>query len=155
MAYWLFKSEPFKFSFDDLKSMPDQTSHWDGIRNYQARNFLRDSTKIGDLVLFYHSRVDPPGVVGVAEITSEPYPDYTAWDSKSDYFDPKSRPENPTWIMVDVTFREEFKNTVTLDEMKNHPELKEMLVVKRGQRLSVQPVEERHFQIVCEMGGIQ
>lgn len=154
MAFWLFKSEPFKFSFEDLKHSDQQTTTWDGIRNYQARNLMRDQAKPGDLVLFYHSRVDPPGVVGVAEITKEAYPDYTAWDPKSDYFDPKSSAENPRWLMVEVTYKYDFKSIVTLQDMKQDKELEGMLVIKRGQRLSIQPVEKKHFDRVCAMGGI-
>jgi len=153
MAYWLFKTEPFKFSFSDLKNAKKQTTTWDGIRNYQARNFLRDMVKTGDMVLFYHSRVDPPGIVGVAEITKEAYPDHTAWDPASDYYDPKAAASNPTWMMVDVTYRYDFREVVTLQSMKNEPELEAMLVIKKGQRLSIQPVEARHFHKVCEMGG--
>jgi len=154
MAFWLFKSEPFKFSFEDLKHSDQQTTTWDGIRNYQARNFMRDQAKQGDLVLFYHSRVDPPGVVGVAEITKEAYPDYTAWDPKSDYFDPKSSAENPRWLMVEVTYKYDFKSIVTLQDMKQDKALEGMLVIKRGQRLSIQPVEKKHFDRVCAMGGV-
>ena len=153
MAFWLFKTEPFKFSFEDLKTSPDQTTTWDGIRNYQARNFLRDNVKKGDLVLFYHSRVDPPGVVGVTEITKEAYPDHTAWDPKSDYYDPKSSAENPRWLMVNVTYRYDFKTMVSLQAMKQEPALDGMLVIMRGQRLSIQPVEPQHFRQVCKMGG--
>lgn len=154
MAYWLFKSEPFKFSFEDLKNSPNQTTTWDGIRNYQARNFLRDKVKLADIVLFYHSRCNPPGIVGVAEVTREAYPDHTAWDVKSDYFDAKASPENPRWLMVDIQYREDLCNMVTLQEMKANTELDEMLVVKRGQRLSIQPVEAEHVQVVMKMGGM-
>ena len=153
MTYWLFKTEPFKFSIEDLKNSKSKTTTWDGIRNYQARNFLRDKVKTGDLVLFYHSRVSPPGVVGVAEITKDAYPDHTAWDSTSDYYDPKASEENPRWLMVDVSHRYDFKNRVSLEDMKNESALEGMLVIKRGQRLSIQPVEEHHFNKVCEMGG--
>lgn len=155
MAYWLFKTEPFKFSFEDLKNSPEQTTTWDGIRNYQARNYLRDTVKIGDLVLFYHSRCDPPGIVGIAEVIQEAYPDYTAWEPKSDYYDPKSSSENPRWLMVDVQYRKDFPKMVTLRDMKEQPELEEMLVIKRGQRLSIQPVESNHFDQVIRMGGLK
>lgn len=154
MAYWLFKTEPFQFSWDDLKTSDRQTTTWDGIRNYQARNFLRDNVKLGDKVLFYHSRVDPPGIVGIAVVTREAYADPSAWNPKSQYFDAKSSPDNIRWLMVDVTFSQDFPRMVTLEQMKNEPDLSDMLVVKRGQRLSIQPVEERHFRKVCSMGGL-
>ncbi len=149
---WLMKSEPDVFSFEDLKNEPDRTAHWDGVRNYQARNFMRDEMKAGDLVLFYHSNCDEPGVVGIAEVVREAYPDHTAWDPNSRYYDPKSTPENPRWFMVDVRWKQPFKRTVTLREMRQIPELAGMKVLQRGQRLSVQPVEKHHFDAVVEMG---
>jgi predicted RNA-binding protein with PUA-like domain len=154
MQYWLMKTEPNVFSFEDLKNCKNQTEPWDGIRNYQARNFMRDKMKEGDLVLFYHSRCDPPGIVGIAEIVSNPYPDHTAWNPKSNYYDPKSSPENPRWVMVDVRYKTDFKNPVTLSDLKADKRLENMKVVQRGQRLSIQPVEKAHFNIVCEMGGL-
>lgn len=150
--YWLMKSEPDVFSFTDLKNEPNSTAHWDGVRNYQARNFMRDQMKVGDLVLFYHSNCAVPGVVGVAEVVREAYPDHTARDPESKYFDPKSTADNPRWFMVDVEWKQAFKRTVSLQEMKNTPALAEMKVVQRGQRLSVQPVDKRHFDKVVEMG---
>ncbi|MDQ8203073.1 EVE domain-containing protein [Pelagicoccus sp. SDUM812003] len=153
---WLIKSEPDVFSFDDLKACPKQTEHWDGIRNYQARNFMRDSMKKGDIALFYHSNAGPQsGAVGLAEVVSESaYPDHTQFDPKSDYYDAKSKPEEPRWLMVDFKYALPFKRLVSLKEMKETPELEEMLVVKRGQRLSIQPVELQHFKAVCKMGGL-
>lgn len=150
--YWLMKSEPDVFSFDDLKAAPNSTTHWDGVRNYQARNLMRDEMKIGDPVLYYHSSCDVPGVVGVAEVVKEAYPDPTQWDPKSHYYDEKSTPENPRWFMVDIKWKEPFRRTITLEEMKNMPELAEMKVVQRGQRLSVQPVEKQHFDRVVALG---
>src|SRR5690606_15922894 len=118
MAYWLFKTEPFQFSWDDLKTSDRQTTTWDGIRNYQARNFLRDNVKLGDKVLFYQSRVDPPGVLGVAVVAREAYADPSAWDPKSQYYDAKSAPDNVRWLMVDVTYSQHFPRMVTLEQMK-------------------------------------
>ena len=154
--YWLMKSEPYAFSFEDLKNCPKKTEHWDGIRNYQARNFMRDDMQKGDLVLFYHSNAgSETGVVGLAEIVSkEAYPDHTAWDKKSKYYDEKSTPENPRWLMVDVKYKKGFKNPVTLKELKAQKSLADMRVVQRGQRLSIQPVEKKHFDRVCKMGGV-
>ncbi|NRA25776.1 MAG: EVE domain-containing protein [Opitutales bacterium] len=154
MNYWLMKSEPDVFSIDDLAACPEQTEPWDGVRNYQARNFMRDSMQIGDRVLFYHSRCKPPGVVGIAEIVSAAYPDPLAFDKKSNYYDPKSDPNNPRWLMVDVKFVQKFNTPVALDTLKVTPELDGMLVIKRGQRLSIQPVEASHYKKVLELAGL-
>ena len=151
--YWLLKSEPHAFSFDDLRASPGATTCWDGVRNYQARNFMRDVMKKGDLVLFYHSSCEEPGVVGVAEVSREAYPDPTAWDPKSRYYDPKSSPASPVWVVVDITCKKPFRRAVTLGELKRTPELKNMKVVQKGQRLSVQPVTDVEFEKVCEMGA--
>lgn len=150
--YWLMKSEPHVFSFDDLKNAPNSTTHWDGVRNYRARNFMRDEMKVGDQVLYYHSNCDEPGVVGIAEVVKESYPDHTSWDPDSKYFDPKSTPDNPRWFMVDIKWKQALKRSVILKEMKATPELNDMLVVQKGQRLSVQPVAKEHFDKVIEMG---
>jgi len=150
--YWLMKSEPDAFSFDDLKNAPNATTFWDGVRNYQARNFMRDDMKIGDLVLYYHSNCEEPGVVGLAEVVKESYPDFSAFDPESHYFDPKSSRDHPRWFMVDIKWKEAFKRKVTLHEMKRTQELEGMRVVQRGQRLSVQPVEKAHFNKVVELG---
>lgn len=149
MRYWLMKSEPEAYSIDDLEK--DVTEHWDGIRNYQARNFMRDDMKIGDKVLFYHSNCDVPGVVGLAEVASEPYPDHTAFDSASKYYDPKSKEDNPRWIMVDVKFIEKFDCTVSLKEMKDEPALSDMRLVQKGNRLSIMPVEQSEFDVIVRM----
>jgi len=158
MNYWLMKSEPDVFSFDDLKACKNQTEPWDGIRNYQARNFMRDDMKVGDLVLFYHSNTKPPGVAGIARIAKEAYPDHTSWDPKSHYFDEKSSPDNPRWLMVDVQWVAEFPNYVSLDTLKAESEeggpLDGVLVTRRGSRLSITPVEEKHFLHICELGGL-
>ena len=145
MNYWLMKSEPDAYSIDDL--INDTTTPWDGIRNYQARNFMRDKMQIGDYVLFYHSNCKPPGIVGIAEVCKLTYPDHTAWDPSSKYFDPKSSPDKPIWEMVSP-FIQKFKEKLSLDQIKAIPELANMLVVKRGMRLSIQPVEKQDFEFI-------
>ena len=145
------KSEPHVYSFEDL--VKDKTTHWDGVRNYQARNFMRDKMKIGDYVLFYHSNHKPPHIAGIARICKEGYPDFTAFDSENKYFDASSSPENPRWIMVDIEAIKALTSIVPLLDLKENPALDEMLVVQRGQRLSVQPVEKKHFDEVLRMSG--
>jgi predicted RNA-binding protein with PUA-like domain len=152
MAYWLFKTEPSLFSIDDLKNRPGLTEHWDGVRNYQARNFLRDAVKTGDLVLIYHSNILEPTVVGIAQVVREGYPDFTALDPQSDHFDPKSSVENPIWYMVDVRYVETLKRPVTLESIKGNPLLADMPLVKRS-RLSIQPVKPEEWRIILAMGG--
>lgn len=151
MNYWLVKSEPDVFSIDDLANSPLQTTCWDGVRNYQARNFLRDSMKNGDKVLFYQSNTDPMGVAGWCEVVREGYPDTSAFDPNSSYFDPDSTPEKPVWIMVDIKLVEKFPRLVTLQEIKENPSLKDILLIKRGNRLSVFPVKEEEFNEIIEM----
>jgi len=148
MKYWLMKSEPSCYSIDDLKS--DRVGIWDDVRNYQARNFMRDMRK-GDRVLFYHSSTDPIGIVGIAEIAREAYPDPTQFDMKSYKCDPKSTKENPRWVSVDLRFKEKFEAPLTLSELKLDPQFADMLVVKRGMRLSVQPVAEKHFRHILSI----
>lgn len=148
--FWLMKSEPEVYSIDALER--DGVTSWEGVRNYQARNFLRDDMRIGDLVLFYHSNASPPGVAGVAKIARAGYPDPHAWDPKSRYHDPRSSASDPVWMTVDVAFVERFAAVVALDELKAAPELDGMLVTRRGQRLSVQPVEPEHFRFVRQLG---
>lgn len=145
------KSEPDVFSIDDLKKRKSEP--WDGVRNYQARNYMRDDMKKGNQVLFYHSNANPPGVAGIAEIVREGHPDYTSWDPQSKYFDDKSSPQSPRWFMVEVKFIAKFKNFIPLDTIKNHPELSQMRVAQKGARLSVQPVDEKHFKLIKKMGG--
>ncbi len=147
------KSEPDVFSFEDLKSRPKQTEPWDGVRNYQARNFMRDEMKVGDLILFYHSNTNPPGVAGIAQVASKPYPDPTAFDKKSKYHDPKSDPENPRWILIDVSYKADLKRPVSLEEMKAMPELAEMRALQKGNRLSVMPVTKAEFQAIKKAGN--
>lgn len=150
MQYWLMKSEPSVFSIDDLARRPRRTDHWEGVRNYQARNFLRSMRK-GDQVLFYHSSCAEPGVVGVAEIVREAYPDSTAFDPESAYYDPKSDPENPRWVMVDVRYRRKFAHTVTLKALKAQSRLRDMRLLQRGNRLSVMPVTKQQWSVIEKM----
>ncbi len=149
--YWLVKSEPEVFSFDDLLAAPGRTTQWDGVRNFAARNHLR-AMKKGDRVLFYHSSTKPTAVVGVAEVAREAYPDATALDKKHPHFDPKSDPDDPTWFMVDIRALEAFKRPVSLDEIKKVKELSKMALIRLG-RLSVQPVTSEEFEIVTKLGA--
>lgn len=151
MNYWLFKSEPDAFSIDDLRAMPGKRDHWDGIRNYQARNMMRDDMKKGDLGFFYHSNCAEPGVVGIVEIVREAYDDFTALDPDSRYHDPKATPDNPRWCMVDVRYRRKFRRTVTLQAMKDNPALDGMTLLKRGNRLSIMPISESEWEIILGM----
>ena len=148
MRYWLMKTEPGEYSIDDLQR--DTCEFWDGVRNYQARNFMRDDMKKGDTVLFYHSNTTPPGIVGLVKVVEEAYPDETAFDPKDAHYDPKSKRENPRWYGVEVGFVKKFKEVISLDMLKNEKKLADMLVVQRGQRLSVQPVEKKHFEYIVE-----
>lgn len=140
MQYWLFKSEPDAFGIEDLKAKPEQTEHWDGVRNYQARNFLRDQIKKGDLVFFYHSSCKNVGIVGLAEVVKEGYVDHTQFDPEAKYYDPKSNPDNPRWYMVDIKFKKQYEETLSLKDIKAMPEITELGLVKKGARLSVMPV---------------
>ena len=149
--YWLFKSEPTAYSYQDLLS--DEVAEWDGVRNFQARNFLRDQIKSGDSVLFYHSNTKPPSVIGTATVVKDGYPDHTAWDPNSEHPDPKSSPENPIWYMVDIAPLQQFSNPVALNDIKSNPDLSDMLLIRRGMRLSIQPITEVQYKIICEMGG--
>jgi len=152
MNYWLMKSEPDVFGIDHLIAMPDQTEHWDGVRNYQARNMMRDQMKVGDQVFFYHSNTKPPGIVGIMQVVREGYPDFTAWENpEGKYYDPKSTEDNPRWFMVDVKFVRKFKRTITLDALKAHPALQEMAVVRKGNRLSINPVTAKAWRVILEM----
>jgi len=149
----LVKSEPDVFSIDDLAKAKNQTTHWDGVRNYQARNTLRDSMKLGDRVLFYHSNATPPAIVGVARVVKEGYPDHTAFDPKDDHYDPKSKKDNPTWYMVDIQFEQKFAEPLTLPMLKAEFSLEGMELVRRGSRLSVQPVRPHEFEIVLQLAA--
>jgi predicted RNA-binding protein with PUA-like domain len=145
--YWLMKSEPGVFSIDDLMNSPDKTTFWDGVRNYQARNFMRDEMKAGDLILFYHSGKNP-SVVGIARVIKEGYPDDTAWNNQNDHFDPKSTPENPIWYGVDIQFEKKFSRPVSLKELRKIKGIEDMMLLKKGMRLSVQPVTKKEFNII-------
>jgi predicted RNA-binding protein with PUA-like domain len=149
--YWLMKSEPGAYSIDDLER--DGVTPWEGVRNYQARNLMRDEFRKGDLVLFYHSNAQPPAVVGIGRVCREAYPDHFAWEPGHKYFDSRSTPENPVWVMVDVEFVERLERPVSLQQMKADPSLEGMMVTRKGSRLSVQPVEDSHFRRVCALGG--
>lgn len=149
--YWLMKSEPSVFSIEDLEKAPKKTTFWDGVRNYQARNYMRDSMKLGDLMLYYHSNAEPSGIAGIAEIVKEGYPDSTAFDPNDDHYDPKSDSKSPTWMMVDVRHVETFKNLLPLEELRKNPALKDMVLLQKGSRLSVQPVTESQWKAVLKM----
>ena len=150
--YWLVKSEPDAFSFDDLMASPRRTSHWDGVRNFQARNTLRDGMKKGDLVFFYHSSADPTAIVGVAEVAREGYPDHTAFDKSDSHYDPKSKPDAPTWFMVDLKGVEKLERPVTLAELRTVKGLERMVLLQKGSRLSVQPVSPKEWDIIYALG---
>ena len=147
MRYWLMKSEPSDVSIDDLASFTDQTVDWYGIRNYQARNFMRDQMKLGDQAFFYHSNCDVPGIAGIVEISSQAYPDRTQFDPKHRYFDPKSTPENPRWVNVDVKLVRKTR-LLSLKELREYPELANMRILQRGNRLSITPVDPREWEFI-------
>ena len=149
MKYWLMKNEPEAFSIDDLERV--KIEPWDGIRNYQARNYFRDDMSIGDNAFFYHSSCKIPAIVGIMEIVSDAYPDHTAWDPEEHYYDLKSDPENPTWLMVDVNFISKLDNPITLKELRSHPKLADMRILQRGNRLSVTPLEKKHWNYISSL----
>ena len=151
--YWLFKSEPNAYSFTDLMNEPDGWAEWDGVRNYQARNSMRDDMKVGDGILFYHSNAKPLSIVGVASIVREEYDDFHGLDPKDDHYDHKATAENPIWSMVDIKGGHAFLTPVTLDEIKANPKLNDMLLIRKGMRLSIQPVTKEEFDEVVSMGG--
>lgn len=148
---WLVKSEPTTFSFDDLLAAPDATTPWDGVRNYQARNFMRDDMRVGDGVLFYHSNAKPPHVAGTARIVREGYPDHTALDTTAKHYDPKSTGDDPIWMMVDIQLDEQFATPVGLDELREVKSLEGMELLRKGSRLSVQPVTKQQFETVVKL----
>jgi predicted RNA-binding protein with PUA-like domain len=151
--HWLVKTEPDVFSFDDLLSAKDRTTHWDGVRNYQARNTLRDEMKLGDLVLVYHSNAEPPGAVGVAQVVREGYPDHTQFDPADGHFDPEADPASPRWYMVDLQAVAPLARLVPLPELRDAKGLQKMVLLQKGSRLSVQPVAKEEFELVVRMGG--
>lgn len=148
MNYWLVKSEADCYSIDDLKK--DKKTAWTGVRNFLARNFMRDGMKKGDLVFFYHSVSDPTGIAGLAKVVTEAQPDETAFDKKDEHYDPKSKRENPTWVAPELAFVKKYKEIVTLKELKLDPHLDGMYVTRKGDRLSVQPVSEKHFNYIVK-----
>ena len=153
MKYWLFKSEPTTYSFDKLKQSFQQITCWDGVRNYQARNYLKDQCKKGDIVLFYHSNTPQPAVMGMAMVVKEGYPDPSAFDPKDVHYDPESKKEKPTWYVVDIKFLKAFRKPITLEEIKKNPKLKNMKLVQKGSRLSIQPVTKEEFDEIERMGN--
>jgi len=151
MGYWLMKSEPDAFGIGHLKARPRRTERWDGVRNYQARNFLRNVMRKGDLAFFYHSSCAEPGIAGIVKIVRAGYPDDSAWNPKSSHFDPKSTPANPIWYMVDVKLEREFRNSIPLAALKQNPGLRDMKLLQRGNRLSILPVTEKEWNAILKM----
>ena len=152
MQYWLMKSEPTEFSIDDLKRV--KVEPWDGVRNYQARNFMRDQMAVGDSAFFYHSSCKTPAIVGTMQVASAPYPDPTAFDPEDPHYDPKSDRHNPTWMLVEVKFTAKLKKPITLEQLKHQPELADMRLLKRGNRLSVFPVDKSHWERIMEISAV-
>jgi predicted RNA-binding protein with PUA-like domain len=151
MNYWLMKSEPDAFSIDDLCNRSQQREHWDGVRNYQARNMMRDQMKLGDQVFFYHSNCDEPGIVGIAQVVKESYPDFSAFDPDDKHFDPKSNADKPTWFMVDVGFVRKLSRTISLRELKLQEELGDLALLRRGNRLSILPVSQQQWEFILQL----
>ncbi len=155
MNYWLFKSEPDVFSFADLKARPRRTEPWTGVRNYQARNYMRDQMKLGDLALFYHSSCPEPGVAGVIRVASLPYPDETQFDPHSEYFDEKASPNQPRWIMVDVAWEADLPKYVPLEALRADSALADLLILRKGNRLSITPLTAAQYKGICRLGGLK
>jgi len=153
MNHWLMKSEPNDFSFNDLRNSPGKKTHWDGVRNYQARNFMRDHMKKNDLVFFYHSNTAEPGIVGIAKVSRESYPDHTAFDPKDKHYDPKSDPKNPRWLMVDISYERKLKNIITLSELRKYSDaqLNDLTLLRRGNRLSISPVSAKEWDFISSL----
>jgi len=153
MRYWLMKSEPDAFSIDELRNAPGKKTHWDGVRNYQARNYMRDGMRQGDLIFFYHSNCETPGIVGIAEVASKAaYPDHTAFDPKDHHYDAGSDPDNPRWLMVDIRFKRKTRRPISLAELRQHEDrLAGFALIRRGNRLSVMPVEADHWSFILDL----
>jgi predicted RNA-binding protein with PUA-like domain len=153
MRHWLMKSEPNVFGIDHLVACPDQTEPWDGVRNYQARNMMRDEMHVGDQVFFYHSNCDEPGIVGIMEVVKEGYPDHTAFDPEQKHYDPKSDPENPRWFMVDVRYKRRLARNIALAELKKYADgpLQDMPLVRKGNRLSIMPVTAEQWEFILSL----
>jgi predicted RNA-binding protein with PUA-like domain len=151
MNYWLMKSEPDVFGIDDLEKRPKKTEHWDGVRNYQARNMMRDEMKKGDLVFFYHSNCAEPGIVGIMKVVREGYPDHTAFDPEQKYYDPKSDPDNPRWYMVDVRYQRRTRRLISLAELKQRSGLADCPLVRKGNRLSIMPLTPEQWDLILQM----
>lgn len=154
MNYWLMKSEPNCFSIDMLQSLPKKMTAWDGVRNYQARNMMKDQMQRGDLAFFYHSNCTVPGIVGIMEVSShKAYPDPTQFDPSNDHYDPKAHPEKPIWWLVDLTFKKKFTSIISLEALKNNPQLADLLILRRGNRLSITPITEAQWHIILSMAN--
>jgi predicted RNA-binding protein with PUA-like domain len=153
MSYWLMKSEPETFSIDDLRSSPKKTTHWDGVRNYQARNFMRDAMRRGDQAFFYHSNCEEPGIAGIVTVVKNGYPDHTAFDPSDKHYDAESDRETPRWYMVDVKFERKLGRVITLTELRKHSNgaLASLALLKRGQRLSITPVSDAHWKFILSL----
>ena len=152
MKYWMMKCEPSAYSIADLKR--DGVTPWEGVRNYQARNFMRDQMQVGDKVLFYHSNAKPSGVVGCARVSKQAYPDHFGWDPSSKYYDPKASPEKPIWMMVEIAYEGTLSSVIPLAELHTYPELEGLLVLKKGQRLSILPMQESHYHFILGLRKI-
>ena len=153
MNHWLMKSEPNEFSIDDLRTAPGRKTYWDGVRNYQARNFMRDRMKRGDLVFFYHSNCAEPGIAGIAKVSGEAYPDHTAFDPEDKHYDPKSDPDNPRWYMVDISYKRKLKRVIPLSELREYSDrqLKNLPLLRRGNRLSITPVSTKEWDFILSL----
>ncbi len=151
MNYWMMKSEPTTFGIDDLAKLPRKTDGWEGVRNYQARNMMRDDMQVGDLAFFYHSNCTPPGVVGIMKIVKAAYPDITALNPNSKYFDPKATDDNPRWVRVDVQFIEKFDRLISISELRENPKLKTLRILEKGSRLSITPVTAKEWDAILKM----
>ncbi len=151
MNYWLMKSEPDVFGIEHLKKLPKKTDHWDGVRNYQARNMMRDDMKKGDLIFFYHSNCAEPGIVGIMKVVRESYPDHTAFNPEEKYYDPKSDPDKPRWYMVDVQYKRMIKRLISLRELKGYQELEGCPLVRKGNRLSIMPLNKNQWDFILQL----